>query len=74
MERPEALEVAGLVMTGLEKNNVIAGLLEVIANPPKSDRELPEGYEVNNFSERVLRFILSTAARHHEWAGIRRLG
>ena len=74
MERPEALEVAGLVMTGLEKNNVIAGLQEVIANPPKSDRKFPEGYEVNNFSERVLRFILSTAARHHEWAGIRRLG
>lgn len=74
MERPEALEVAGLVMTGLTKTNVIAGLKEVITNPPNADRELPEGYEVQNFSERVIRFILSTAARHHEWAGIRRLG
>lgn len=73
MERPEALEVAGLVMTGLTKSNVIAGLKEVIANPPQADRKLPEGYEVSNFSERVIRFILSTASRHHEWAGIRRL-
>jgi UDP-N-acetylglucosamine 2-epimerase len=74
MERPEALEVAGVVMTGLKHDNVIAGLKEVIANPPKADRTLPEGYEVQNFSERVVRFILSTASRHHEWAGIRRLG
>lgn len=74
MERPEALEVAGVVMTGLKSDNVIAGLKEVIANPPKADRNLPEGYEVQNFAERVVRFILSTASRHHEWAGIRRLG
>jgi UDP-N-acetylglucosamine 2-epimerase (non-hydrolysing) len=74
MERPEALEVAGVVMTGLKRDNVIAGIKEVIANPPKADRTLPEGYEVQNFSERVVRFILSTASRHHEWAGIRRLG
>jgi UDP-N-acetylglucosamine 2-epimerase len=74
MERPEALEVAGVVMTGLKRDNVIAGLREVIANPPKAGRTLPEGYEVQNFAERVVRFILSTASRHHEWAGIRRLG
>ncbi len=74
MERPEALEVAGVVMTGLKRDNVISGLREVIANPPKDDRTLPEGYEVQNFAERVVRFILSTASRHHEWAGIRRLG
>jgi UDP-N-acetylglucosamine 2-epimerase len=74
MERPEALEVAGVVMTGLKRDNVIAGLREVIANPPKTGRTLPEGYEVQNFAERVVRFILSTASRHHEWAGIRGLG
>ena len=72
MERPEALEVAGVVMTGLKRENAVAGLKEVIANPPKADRTLPEGYEVTNFSERVVRFILSTVTRHHEWAGIRR--
>ncbi len=74
MERPEALEVGGVVMTGLKCDNVITGLKEVIANPPKPGCTLPEGYEVQNFAERVVRFILSTASRHHEWAGIRRLG
>ena len=73
MERPEAMEVGGIVMTGLGRDNVIAGLREVIANPPKEDRTLPEGYEVANVSERVVRFILSTVSRHHEWAGIRKL-
>ncbi len=72
MERPEALEMGGLVMTGLAKENVMAGLREVIANPPASDSTLPEGYEVSNVSERVVRYILSTVSRHHEWAGIRR--
>jgi UDP-N-acetylglucosamine 2-epimerase (non-hydrolysing) len=73
MERPETLEVAGVVMTGLNEANVIAGLEEVIANQKSGQDKLPEGYEVNNFSERVVRFILSTASRHHEWAGIRKL-
>jgi UDP-N-acetylglucosamine 2-epimerase (non-hydrolysing) len=71
MERPEALETGGLVMTGLAKDNVIAGLREVISNPPAADRSLPEGYAVSNASERVVRYILSTVSRHHEWAGIR---
>ena len=74
MERPEALEIGGLVMTGIAKDDVIAGLREVIANPPEAGRSLPEGYEVSNVSERVVRYILSTVSRHHEWAGIRRQG
>jgi UDP-N-acetyl-L-fucosamine synthase len=74
MERPEALEMGGLVMTGLTKDNVIEGLREVISNPPAADRSLPEGYEVSNVSERVVRYMLSTVNRHHEWAGIRRFG
>jgi UDP-N-acetylglucosamine 2-epimerase (non-hydrolysing) len=73
MERPEAVEVAGVVMTGLSEANVIAGLEEVIVNQKSSQVTLPEGYEVENFSERVVRFILSTASRHHSWAGIRKL-
>jgi UDP-N-acetylglucosamine 2-epimerase (non-hydrolysing) len=61
-------------MTGLKANEVINGLEEVIANPPAADRVLPQGYEVTDFSQRVVRFIMSTYGRHHEWAGIRKLG
>ena len=74
IERPEAIDVAAIVMTGLKANEVINGLEEVIANPPAADRVLPQGYEVTDFSQRVVRFIMSTYGRHHEWAGIRKLG
>jgi UDP-N-acetylglucosamine 2-epimerase (non-hydrolysing) len=32
----------------------------------------PEDYLIDNCSERTVNFILSTANRHHAWAGIRR--
>ena len=32
----------------------------------------PEDYLIDNTSERVVSFIVSTVRRHHQWAGIRR--
>jgi len=78
MERPEALEFGGIVMTGLKAANVIAGIRSVTEDRSSSKESspnlLPAGYEVNDCSTRVVRFMLSTISRHHEWAGIRRLG
>jgi UDP-N-acetyl-L-fucosamine synthase len=78
MERPEALEFGGIVMTGLKAANVITGIRSVTedGNSAKgtSSRSLPAGYEVTDCSTRVVRFMLSTISRHHEWAGIRKLG
>lgn len=71
MERPEALDSGSIVMTGLGIENVIAGLNAVIGDSPRAS--LPAGYEVLNFSDRVLRFMQSTIDRHHAWAGIRTL-
>jgi UDP-N-acetylglucosamine 2-epimerase len=71
IERPEALDSGGIVMTGLGKSDVIRGLVEVIGNPRSQSQLLPTGYEIMNFSERVLRFVMSTVGRHHFWAGIR---
>ena len=31
----------------------------------------PEDYLIDNCSQRAVNFILSTAHRHHQWAGIR---
>jgi UDP-N-acetylglucosamine 2-epimerase len=70
MERPEALDSGSIVMTGLGIENVTAGLNAVIGDSRQASN-LPAGYEVENFSERVLRFMQSTIDRHHEWAGIR---
>jgi UDP-N-acetylglucosamine 2-epimerase (non-hydrolysing) len=77
MERPEALESGGIVMTGLKAENVIAGIRSVTEDGYHSKAtaaQLPAGYEVTDCSTRVVRFMLSTISRHHEWAGIRKLG
>jgi UDP-N-acetylglucosamine 2-epimerase len=71
MERPEALDAGAIVMTGLGLNNVLSGL-KVVIDSGTSKTRIPAEYEVHNFSERVVRFLLSTVERHHEWAGIRR--
>jgi UDP-N-acetylglucosamine 2-epimerase (non-hydrolysing) len=76
MERPEALESGGIVMTGLKAANVIAGIRSVTEDSDHSKAtaaQLPAGYEVTDCSTRVVRFMLSTVSRHHEWAGIRKL-
>jgi UDP-N-acetylglucosamine 2-epimerase len=77
MERPEALEFGGVVMTGLKAANVIAGIRSVTedgSSAKETSEQLPSGYEVTDCSTRVVRFMLSTISRHHEWAGIRKLG
>jgi UDP-N-acetylglucosamine 2-epimerase (non-hydrolysing) len=77
MERPEALEFGGIVMTGLKAANVITGIRSVTedgSSTKETSEQLPSGYEVTDCSTRVVRFMLSTTSRHHEWAGIRKLG
>jgi UDP-N-acetylglucosamine 2-epimerase (non-hydrolysing) len=77
IERPEALDFGGMVMTGLSSDNVIAGISEALDSAEQIETNAissyPQGYEVNDCSNRVVKFILSTISRHHEWAGIRRL-
>lgn len=68
IERPEALDAGAIIMTGLDAANVVAAVTVAM------EREavpVPAGYEVDNTSQRTVKFILSTASRHHQWAGIR---
>jgi UDP-N-acetyl-L-fucosamine synthase len=72
IERPEALDTGALVMTGLNKTDVVMACTEVMRDfVPVAPERLPPGYEVLNTAERTNRFILSTAHRHRQWAGIR---
>jgi UDP-N-acetylglucosamine 2-epimerase (non-hydrolysing) len=71
MERPEALDTGSIIMTGLLKDEVIVGIEAAISLPSDFENSLPLGYEVSDFSNRVMRFMLSTVWRHHEWAGLR---
>ena len=71
MERPEALDTGSIIMTGLHKDEVVLGIQTTISQRKAYETSLPPGYEVSDFSKRVVSFILSTVWRHHEWAGLR---
>jgi UDP-N-acetylglucosamine 2-epimerase (non-hydrolysing) len=62
------------MMTGLHSGDVVAAVR--IAMDSGYTREgvsrlTPEDYLIENTSERVVKFILSTVHRHHQWSGVR---
>jgi UDP-N-acetylglucosamine 2-epimerase len=57
-ERPEAMEEAAVIMTGLKKDRILQGL-SVLAARPKGAVQQVKDYCVPNVSEKVLRIILS---------------
>ena len=70
IERPEALETGAMVLTGLNVENLIQSI-ELVRD--QSDvSTTPEGYEITDFSDRVVKFVFSTARLHHSWANLRR--
>ena len=70
IERPEALDSGSIIMTGLDADDVERSVAVAMEDGPVTT-SVPAGYEVMDTSNRVVRFILSTASRHHAWAGIR---
>ena len=73
MERPEALDVGGIIMSGLSSDDVLEGVSAACFSNDDLPREIPQDYEVQDVSRRVVRIILSTVKRHHEWAGLRKV-
>lgn len=73
IERPEALDTGGIVMVGLDPQNVVEAVRDVLEHPIEPGELAPVGYDVSDTSQRVVRFIISTARRHHAWAGLRLL-
>lgn len=71
IERPEALDTGSIMMTGLDPDDVERAVRIALDDGPVTS-SIPAGYEVGDTSNRVVRFIVSTASRHHAWAGIRR--
>jgi UDP-N-acetyl-L-fucosamine synthase len=74
IERPEALDTGGIIMTGLDRDDVVSAV-GVAMRTGRSrvgvDHLTPDDYLIDNTSERAVNFILSTVRRHHSWAGIR---
>lgn len=62
-ERPEAMEEAAVMMTGLGEERILQGLDILESQPRGADRliRIPADYAVPNVSDKVLRIILSYA-------------
>lgn len=71
IERPEALDAGTILMTGLNRVDVVSNVAISMAEKHDGSTSLPSGYDVPDTSRRVLRFVLSTARRHAQWAGLR---
>ncbi len=71
IERPEALDAGGIVMTGLDADTIHAGV-ELVTSSRGRTRALPIEYQITNTSERVLNLLVGTARLGHLWQGIRR--
>lgn len=69
IERPEAMDTGYILLTGLTPGGLVDCIRRVtsIARDPVP---LPEGYEVQNFSNRVISFLLSTSRLNRVWAGL----
>jgi len=73
IERPEALDTGGIVMTGLDAHDVAEAVrVAMLARLVHGVSEItPNDYLIENTSSRAVNFILSTARRHKMWAGLR---
>ena len=86
MERPEAIDAGTIVLTGLEPDIVLDSvkiaieehISHLIHNPSRltpdsssiTHHSLPNNYQVENTSWRVLKTILGTAKLSNKWNGI----
>ena len=68
MERMEALEVGSIIMTGLDASNLLRAIAITLSSNLQS--ESPEGYSRENFSESVVRFLISTCFHHRTWKNL----
>lgn len=68
IERPESVDVGATILAGIESDSVLRAIDLAMERDVKA---IPEGYEVTDFSDRVLRILFSTVHVHKEWRGLR---
>jgi UDP-N-acetylglucosamine 2-epimerase (non-hydrolysing) len=69
MERPEALESGRIILTGLDPDSIVLAIAVELATKFRESSE--DGYLVDDFSVRVLKFLLTTSDKAGTWLGIR---
>jgi UDP-N-acetylglucosamine 2-epimerase (non-hydrolysing) len=69
MERPEALEVGNVIMSGVGRSDFGVLVRSALELPIAS--KLPDDYLITDTSQRVVKFIISTISEHKFWVNIR---
>jgi len=69
MERPEAMDAASIVLTGLNEKAIISAI-ELSQQCEGQKRTLPFEYLVSDTAQRVVSLIIGTAKLSNLWAGI----
>jgi UDP-N-acetylglucosamine 2-epimerase (non-hydrolysing) len=71
IERPEALDVGSLILTGLEAPAIERAVRVVIGDRDEGRRaSVPLEYQVADCSSRVVRLIIGLAGLHPRWANL----
>ncbi len=71
MERPEGLDYGSIILTGLDKNNIINSIKLLISESLNNFKsEYTEDYKVLNTSLRVVKLIQGTSKISNMWNGI----
>lgn len=64
IERPEALDTGGIMMTGLDSHDIVASVRTVMLDAHDGlGATTPSDYRITNTAERTHKFIMSTARR-----------
>lgn len=72
IERPEAIDVGGIVLTGTNPEDILDSTRIAIENQESFGRPaVPTDYAINDSSMRVVNFIRSTCNTHASRAGLR---
>ena len=71
IERPEALDTGSIILSGLDRN-VLLQAIEIATqeNELYPLKEIPEEYQINNTSLRVLKLIQGTAKLTNRWRNL----
>ena len=71
IERPEALDTGSIILSGLDKD-VLLQAVEIVTQESKlyPIKEIPEEYQINNTSLRVLKLIQGTAKLTNRWRNV----
>lgn len=73
MERPEGLDTGSIVLAGLDPQ-IILNAVDVVTRDWENGKlaPVPDYYQIENVSQRVLRLVVGTAKLSNQWDGLLR--